>query len=339
MISPRRRSRSARSSAGGRGQLPTVVTGKSGRLIPRRRRRRSSVRASPGLEPLQIHHLPVRWVPVVHRQQHPGPRLRPLGGQRRRDGEVAVVEGVGGGEHPDALGVGGAVPAPQVPVQVQHRGRVGAALDQVLERLALAAHVVAVLAHQQVVASQLVVGAGAQARALEVMDREQRRLRRVAGPDRDHATAQIGQASHRRIAVHQQMGPPVAIGVPHRQRPAPAPAAALRVHPRQRRVPRDVDVSGQQGIHLQLVVRVVHAVHRQIVAGEEAGDDVPDHRHLRVVDHGPHQDRSHEALLHGTGLRSMCRSAQRWSVAWTGARASVRRQRASRSSDPASALT
>ena len=67
---------------------------------------------------------------------------------------------------------------------------------------------------------------------------------------------------------------------------------ALRVDPGQRRVPGDVDRLLEQRVDLALVVGVENDVHRAAARFEEVADDVPDHRHLGVVEHGADDDRT-----------------------------------------------
>src|SRR5918994_1113948 len=78
----------------------------------------------------------------------------------------------------------------------------------------------------------------------------------------------------------------VTISVAHGECPARAAGAALGVHPGQGRVPGDVDVPGQKGVYLELVVAVENVVDRVALLFEEFLDDVPDHDDLGVVDHG-----------------------------------------------------
>src|SRR3954471_15259897 len=83
----------------------------------------------------------------------------------------------------------------------------------------------------------------------------------------------------------------VTVGIAHSDGTAPAVAEPLCVHPRERRVPRDVDMPLQQRFDLQLVVRVEDVVHRVAFVFKEIFNDVPDDYYLRVVNDGPDQDR------------------------------------------------
>jgi alkylation response protein AidB-like acyl-CoA dehydrogenase len=60
----------------------------------------------------------------------------------------------------------------------------------------------------------------------------------------------------------------------------------LRVHPGQWRIPGDIDGAIQECVHLRLVSAVEHRVDGRPLRIEEVPDDLPDHRHLRVVHHG-----------------------------------------------------
>src|SRR5262249_1362988 len=76
----------------------------------------------------------------------------------------------------------------------------------------------------------------------------------------------------------------------HGDRPAPAVRAALRVHPRERRVPRHVDVTVDEPGHLHPVRAEEHAFDRAAFAGEKILDDVPDDDDFRIVDDGADDD-------------------------------------------------
>src|SRR5918994_4735223 len=82
----------------------------------------------------------------------------------------------------------------------------------------------------------------------------------------------------------------VTISVAHGECPARAAAAALGVYPGQGRVPGDVDVPGQKGVHLQLVIAVEDVIDRVALFFEKILDNVPDHDDLGVVDHGADKD-------------------------------------------------
>ena len=84
----RRNCRCASATFGGRGQLPTVVTGKSGSALTTARSARRSARRprprvsgpkplgparQPRLQPFEIHHLAVRRIVVAHREQRVEP--------------------------------------------------------------------------------------------------------------------------------------------------------------------------------------------------------------------------------------------------------------------------
>src|SRR4029079_4020051 len=62
--------------------------------------------------------------------------------------------------------------------------------------------------------------------------------------------------------------------------------------------PRDIDMPLEERLDLTLIVGVEHDVDRASILREEIADDVPDLRDLRIVEHGPDDDRIHSRPLH-----------------------------------------
>ena len=129
---------------------------------------------------------------------------------------------------------------------------------------------IAVFADEHVEPAHLHVPAAHQPVPPQELQRDQRRLRRVPGPGGDDLAPQVLQGPEAGVLAGDDVGDAVAVGVAHGQRAAPPARAALRVHPGQRRVPRDVDVALEERRDLQLVVRVVDAVDGQPSAAKKS---------------------------------------------------------------------
>ena len=141
--------------------------------------------------------------------------------------------------------------------------------EQRPHRVALAADVVAVLADRaRRSAAPSKSLPGFRPWLAQRVQRDQRRLRRVGGADADAlALAGRPRSAIVGVAAHDDHRGQVAIGVAHRDRLAPAGRGARPMRsvcePRERRVPRDVDVAAKLRLDLALVVRVQHVVERQ----------------------------------------------------------------------------
>jgi hypothetical protein len=146
-------------------------------------------------------------------------------------------------------------------------------------------------------------GARLESGLVQQMERQQRRLRRIRRAHAERLAAQVLHGLRVRVARHDDARHAIAVGIAHRHGAALAVGAPLRVEPGERRVPRDVDVPGEQRVHLQLVVGVEHAIDRAAVLGEELLDRLPDGRDLGVVDHRADEQRSHECFLRSVERR------------------------------------
>ena len=154
------------------------------------------------------------------------------------------------------------------------------------------------LADQQIVTPHSVSRVPATSpRRRRCSDLPQGRLRRIDRAGRQRAAAQVGGRTHAVVAAHDEVRRAIAVGIAHRDRTAASAGARLRVDPRQRRVPGDIDVAADKGGHLQFVIRVVDAVDRAALGREERPDDVPDDRDLRIVDDGADEYRFHRASV------------------------------------------
>jgi len=171
-------------------------------------------------------------------------------------------------------------------VAIDHTRRVGGASDQCLHRVPLAADAVAVLADHHVEALHVERDTGIEPCAGEVGEREQRRLWRVGGASRHDAAVESGRVDDVAVGPHEDHGGEVLVGVSHRdgaRRASGGGGETSRADPCQRRVPGDIDVAGEMGLGLRLVVRVQHVVEREVMPGEPVGEPLPDRDDLRVV--------------------------------------------------------
>src|SRR5579885_499009 len=66
----------------------------------------------------------------------------------------------------------------------------------------------------------------------------------------------------------------------------------LRLKPCERRVPGNVDVAGEKRLHLAFVGRIQDVIKPQAALFEVLLEAVPDGNDLRIVSHGPKQERS-----------------------------------------------
>ena len=355
------RLRSARNNSAGRGQLPTVVTGNSGRAFPLKEqllrdgpRQRGVARGAtrqPRLQPFQVHHLAMRRVVITHPEQRIRPAFFLFFREAFEHGEVAVVERLRGSQHCEAVGIGRAVGQPRLPVQVEHGACVALAVLQAAQRVSLSSDMVSVLAHQHVKPTHAEVLPRPQSSLPEMMNGKQGRLRRIHRSGGDGFPAQVLQALRNVVLASQNVRDPVAVRVAHGDGAALAQGPPLRVHPGEGRIPGDVNVPRHQRVHLQLVIAVEHAIHGAALLLEKILDDLPDHRHLRIVDYGSHQDRglchsssstsysSLPATSYGMTRNSIATSPQRRNVWNSGDRASVSRHNVSSAACSASALT
>jgi hypothetical protein len=181
-------------------------------------------------------------------------------------------------------------------VPVDHARGVGAPGDERPRRFALPSDVIAVLADEQIVAEQAAVDARLQPRIDEQHQRDQRRLRRIRRSDGDRSVAQIRQLPDRATRRHHDHGGQIAVGVAHRDSarfPSRRLRQPLRLDPRQRRVPCDVDLTGELPFDHPLVVRIEHEVERQPPLAEVLLEPFPDRDDLRVV-----RDRAHHQSRH-----------------------------------------
>ena len=185
-----------------------------------------------------------------------------------------------------------AVLDPAFPVQVEHRARRGVALREAGQRVALAADVIAVLADEDVEPPDRDVHSGAEPLAAQAAERDERRLRRVDRAGGNRAALQVRERLHRTAAPRHDVREAIAIRVAHGDGAAAVAGSPLRVDPRERRVPGDVDRAGQQSVVLILVGRVERDVDRRPLRVEEVADDFPDHRDLGVVHHRPDLQRA-----------------------------------------------
>ena len=229
----------------------------------------------------------MRGIVVAHGEERVEPHLFGRGVEVLADGEDAMVETVRFPDDPELVGVDRAVLDPAFPVQVEHRARGGVALRQTGQRVALAADVIAVLADEDVEAADRHIHSGAQSLAAQAPERNERGLRRVDRAGGDRAALEVGERLHRTAATRHEIGEAIAVGVAHGDRAAAVAGSPLRVDPRERRVPRDVDRAGQQPVVLVLVGGVERDVDRRALRVEEVADDFPDHRDLGVVHHRP----------------------------------------------------
>ena len=131
-------------------------------------------------------------------------------------------------------------------VRVDHAGRVRLAAKQRADGVALAADVVAVLADEHVERSHLEVLVRHEPVIREVVQRDQRRLRRVARADRDDLAAEVGDRRRSRRRTRTRIDATRSRSVSRMQiasrPPAETAGDTLGLQPRQRRVPGDVDV-------------------------------------------------------------------------------------------------
>jgi hypothetical protein len=93
-----------------------------------------------------------------------------------------------------------------------------------------------------------------------------------------------------RFAAHHDHARQIAIGVAHddrfRRRSPELGRGAHRLDPRERRVPRRVELAPEVRFDLALVVREQHEVERQAGLDEERAEAFPDRDDLRVVGDG-----------------------------------------------------
>ena len=283
---PRRSWRCASSTPGGRGQLPTVVTGNSGSGFTgpaaRRSKKRSAATASASgretrscaraARPSALRGPSSRGARVVvaHREQRlePAP-LRGLVRDLARTVKTQWSKRSVEARTANSLGIDRPVARPRLPVQIEHRaGRPPRRAARHSERLQLAADVVAVLADQHVEAPDRDVAAAARARSpaagpsgISVACGESHRAdappcgragrsRSRTGPSFRATRCETRSRSVSRMAMARHA----------------AAGSALRVEPGQRRVPGDVDRAVEQRRHLQLVGAVERHVDRAAAA-------------------------------------------------------------------------
>ena len=159
----------------------------------------------------------------------------------------------------------------------------------------LAADVIAVLAGEHVEAPHLHVAPRLEARLGEQQERDQRRLRRVGRAHADtlprrSAIAWIGAPSRTTTSeVRSRSVSRMAIASALRARRA---RGAVGLDPRERRVPRDVEMAAEVGLDLGFVVSVEDEVEGQVVREEPALEALPDRDDLRIVGDGAEDERS-----------------------------------------------
>src|SRR5262249_33553613 len=149
--------------------------------------------------------------------------------------EDAVVEAVSRRQHAKATWVHRSVRRPRLPVQIEHRAGIGPAGLQGVERLLLAADVVAMLADQYVESLYLKVAARLQAPSLKQAEWDEGGLRRVFRAGGERSAGDVGKALKRSVGAHDDVRDAVTVGVPHGDGAARPAGALLRVQPGQRR--------------------------------------------------------------------------------------------------------
>jgi hypothetical protein len=141
----------------------------------------------------------MRRLVVPHREQCVEPAALGVGAEVGPDGEDAVIEPIGRSDHPELAGIQRPVMCPGVPVQIEHRAGSRLAALQAMERVELAAKMVAVLADEHVEASDLHIAPGLEPLLPEKSEWNERRLRRVERADGEDAAPKIGNAVDRPV--------------------------------------------------------------------------------------------------------------------------------------------
>jgi hypothetical protein len=133
------------------------------------------------------------------------------------------------------------------------------------------------------------------ARLAQEVERQDARLRRVAAAHGQRLAREIGDRLDAAVLAHDHLGVEVAVAVAHPERQRPAVGAAAHAHVRERRVPGDVHVAGEERLDLTLVVREEREVHRDALEPEVLADALPDGDDLGVVGDGGDED----GVVHG----------------------------------------
>jgi len=180
-------------------------------------------------------------------------------------------------------------------IAVDETGRVAFSAAERARSFALAANVIAVLAAQQIEFNDGEISIGLESMPREKAQRYERGLGRISGSYGHSPAFQIRNRSNITVSAGDYDRGQIAIGVAHTDRfraAARCPRNALCLEPRQRRVPRDVDLPGEKSLHLAFVVRVQHVVERKAAFFEIGKKAVPDRDDFRIVGDSAEQQRT-----------------------------------------------
>ena len=169
------------------------------------------------------------------------------------------------------------------------------AAEEGLGRLALAADVVAMLADEQIKGDGVDGLVCPQAGLGEMVEGDEVGLRGVLGAEADAPAGQLLEGGDTRVVADDDDGGQVTVGVAHADGFGGAAqlfSGGPGLEPGEGRVPGDVDVASEVGLHLALVVGVEDVIEVEAPRHKVFAEALPDGDHLGVVGHSAHEKRS-----------------------------------------------